>query len=215
MEALQLQEMRLGFALPEPLRAFYTEISNGGVGAANGLFPAEPLEGYRPTEPYPGVEFYRQLAADLGNPPDEEGYFEIPHKNFTGLVSIVDLGCGHEGCLVTSGKIDVGWVTVSADGCVYESNETMVEWFESSLDEEIERFEVLEELMYAGRSYEQINSEMWARFGGSHVGDRIASFADVPFPEELFGTIYCKTHHGATQFPWYRNVLKEWQAKNL
>lgn len=215
MEALQLQEMRLGFALPEPLRAFYTEISNGGVGAANGLFPAESLEGYRPTEPYPGVEFYRQLAADLGDPPDESGYFEIPNGNFTGLLPIVHLGCGHEACLVTSGKIDKGWVTVSADGCVYESNETMVDWFEACLDGEIERFEVLQELMFAGRSYEQIDSEMRARFGDYQVGDRIASFADVPFPEELFGTVHWKIHHGATQFPWYQNVLKEWQAKNL
>jgi len=47
------------------------------------------------------------------------------------------------------------------------------------------------------------------------VGDRIASFADVPFPEELFGTVHWKIHHGATQFPWYQNVLEEWQAKNL
>ena len=45
----------------------------------------------------------------------------------------------------------------------------------------------------------------------------IASIADVPKPVELFGDPQhgSRIVHGAIQTPWYEDVLREWQERNL
>ena len=45
----------------------------------------------------------------------------------------------------------------------------------------------------------------------------IASIANVPKPVELFGDPQhgSRIVHGAIQTPWYEDVLREWQERNL
>jgi hypothetical protein len=70
-------------------------------------------------------------------------------------------------------------------------------------------------LMSAEKTFEEIHKEMIARFQDYRTGARIASIANVPMDAALFDEGYGRSHHGATQFPWYEQVLKEWQQRNL
>jgi hypothetical protein len=104
-------------------------------------------------------------------------------------------------------------VHVSADGYVVETEETLIDIYTEWLDREIERFEAVRSLMSAGKTFVQIQDEMIARFQDYNAGDRIVSVADVPKPASLFGEGNHRIYHGATQYPWYENVLKEWQRR--
>jgi hypothetical protein len=207
-------ERRLGVPLPSALRSFYTEVGDGVAGPYYGLEPAADLKGYRPGESYPGVEVFRQLAATEGSPPDHRGYFEMSHEALAGLLSIIEEGCGHQVCVISTGPRTGNVVYLSADGHVVETEQTLLDIYAEWLDGEIERFEAIRSLMSAGKSFEQIQTETIARFNEYDPGDRIASIADVQKPASLFGEGTQRIYHGATQYPWYESVLREWQQRN-
>jgi hypothetical protein len=214
VNALETFERRFGTALPPALSSFYTEVGDGVAGPYYGLKPAAELSGYRPSENYPGIEFFKQAATAEGMPPDDHGYFEMSHQALAGLLSIIDEGCGHQVCLIASGPKTGNIVYVSADGHVVETETTLVQIYAEWLDREIDRFEAVRSLMSAGKSFEQIQKEMIARFREYNAGDRIVSIANVPKPAKLFGEGNHPIYHGATQHPWYETVLKEWQRRN-
>ena len=208
-------ESKLGISLPDELKSFYREVGNGGAGPYYGLLAARALRGFQPAEIYPGVESLRQIASASGSRVDDNGYFEISYREIKGLVSIIDEGCGHQVCLVTTGPISGRVVNVSANGFVFETRKNLFDLYNEWLDRELELFESVQNLMNQARSYEQINEEMIARFKDYHADDRMASLADVPKPAELFGEGNTKRYHGASQIPWFKQVLKEWQDVNL
>jgi hypothetical protein len=190
------------------------EVGDGIAGPEYGLNPAANLLGYLPSENYPGIEAFRQIAVAEGLPPDDRGYFEISHEVLAGLLSIIDVGCGHEVCLIATGPRTGNVVYVSADGHVVETEKTLIDIYTEWLYRELERFEAVRSLMCAGKTFEQIQDEMIARFQDHGVGDRIASIADVQKPAALFGEGNHRIYHGATQYPWYESVLKQWQHRN-
>jgi hypothetical protein len=211
--AIEGVERRMGVALPPALRRFYTEAGDGIAGPYYGLRPAAKLTGYRPSASYPGVAVFRQVAAAEGMPSDEGGYFEMTHEALAGLLSIIDEGCGHEVCLIATGPQTGNVVHVSADGYVVETEATLIDLYTEWLDREIERFETVRALMSAGKTFAQIRDEMVVRFQEYNAGDRIVSVADVPKPAVLFGEGNHRIYHGATQDPWYENILKDWQQR--
>jgi hypothetical protein len=209
--ALNTVERRLGTVLPSALRSFYAEVGDGVAGPYYGLKPGAELTGYHTDRDYPGIEVLKQVAAAEGTPPDERGYFEVSHDALAGLLSVIDEGCGHEVCLMTTGSKSGNVVYVSADGYVVETQKRLTDIYTEWVDDEIKRFGAVRVLMEAGMSFEQIQSEMIGRFQDYNAGDRIASIADVSKPASLFGEGNHWIYHGATQHPWYEQVLKDWQ----
>src|SRR5690606_29932699 len=55
-------ERRWKFSMPPGLRAFYTQVGNGGAGPGYGLFPLAELKRFKASKPYPGVEALRARA---------------------------------------------------------------------------------------------------------------------------------------------------------
>lgn len=213
-EILALVERRLGVVLPAELREFYLDWGNGVLGPHYGLRQVLDLEGYRPSEPYTDAATLRALALKQGRAHESDDYFEIEREHLTGLISIIDEGCGHEVCLVTSGPRVGELVNVSADGYVHETNRTLIQTYEQWLDRELGKFETVRRLMLSGASLEEINREIREKFDTYDAEDIIVSIADVEKPEELFGSGGSKIYHGATQTPWYEKVLREWRETN-
>ncbi|MDQ3800087.1 MAG: SMI1/KNR4 family protein [Acidobacteriota bacterium] len=191
--------------LPLELKRFYAEVGNGIAGPDYGLIDIYGLRGIRANAPYVDVE---ALKRKLGRKYLDEG-------NLSGLVSVVAQGCGHEICLITSGEKVGKVVYVSGDGYVSETDQNLVEYYEKWLDNQLDKFEAVEALMRAGRSYQEIDEEISEKFASYDAGDIISSIADAEKPVELFGTPHHKIYSGAKQFPWYEEVLREWQRRNL
>lgn len=212
-DGLRPIEHRLGVQLPETLRAFYSEVGNGGAGPHYGLQRAEGLHGFRPHDPYPGIESIRQQAAAEGSPPNERGYFEVPHEALAGLLAVIHEGCGHHVCLITAGSNVGNVVFVSADGFVSETRDTLIDVYSRWLNSEIEQFEAIGALMVDGLSLDEISDEMQRRYSVYDTADRIASILDVEKPVALFGERPYSVHHWAVQKPWFEMVLKQWQAE--
>jgi hypothetical protein len=208
-------EHRLGISLPASLHAFYSSVGDGVVGPAYGLKPSTNLVGYLQTSLYPGIEAIRRVAATRGIPPDSDGYFEAPRDVVSGLLSVIDEGCGHETCLITNGPSTGNVVYLSADGYVVETDQTLIDIYNDWLDREIERFEAVHSLMLAGKNYDQIKEEMATRFRDYRAGDRIVSIVNTAKPPALFGDGNCRIYCGATQFPWFDGILKEWQESHV
>lgn len=207
-------EERLGVALPEQLREFYTTVGNGEAGPHYGLRPAGRLFPMRPTQPYPGAEHYRELSKRLGyQSRDGEDYFEVPHDEITGLAGIIGLGCGHEICIVTAGPLTGKIVEVSNDGYVIDAFDSLVDCYEDWLDEQLGTFEMVAELMASNVSLAQMYSQVRQKYRQANVYDVIVSIADVKKPESLFGRPGQIRIHGASQKPWYAKVLSNWRAK--
>lgn len=215
---IRAAEERLGVALPPVLRSYYAEVANGGAGPHYGLLSARELEGLRPTVPYPGADALRRLDPGAGELPSNPEYFEAPEEAITGLIAVIEQGCGHRTCLVATAAaagLPVGGVVdVSCDGYVVDTNLTLPDLYHQWLDGELAVFAAVREAMAAGATFAQIQEDLKTRFGRHDAGDRVASIADVRKPESLFGPGGNTTFHGATQFPWYEKVLRAWQAKN-
>ena len=215
LKAVEATELELGARLPETLRSFYLNVGDGVAGPNYGLNRLGLLKSYRPAEAYPGVATLRQLAKDEGYALDEESaYFELSHDALSGLVAIIEEGCGHRTCLVTTGDSTGNVIYVSADGCVSETRKTMLDVYDEWLNRELERFEAVSRLMLAGYTYEQIDREMVTSYQDHSAGDRIVSIANVQKPTSLFGEGNHRIYHGATQFPWYERTLMDWQRRN-
>jgi len=213
-EDLSRLERWLGVPFPDELRAFYRDVGNGVAGPYYGLREAEAIKGYNPSKPYTQAATLRAFAQSRGLAEEGEDYFELGREYLAGLITIIDEGCGHEVCLVTTGLRAGEVVRVSLEGYVYETNQTLIKTYDLWLDREIEKFETVRRMMSDGSSVDEINQEVRAKFDTLDGEDVIASIANVEKPVELFGTAHHKIYHGATQTPWYENVLCEWQKTN-
>ena len=211
---LAASEQRLGAALPPELRALYVELGDGGAGPGYGLLASTMLQGRGASSPYPGVAALREAArrADASGE-QEDPYFEAPYDSIVGLIPIIEEGCGHQTCLVASGPSAGRVVHVSSDGFVVEAEGGLRHHYERWLDVTITQFEAVRTLMDAGVSFEALREEMVARHQLHGVGDLVASIADVETPTSIFGTPGARVYHGATQLPWYEDVLAEYQAR--
>jgi hypothetical protein len=196
----ELERWVVGARFPEELRAFYRDVGNGVAGPHYGLLEAQSVRGYRPREPY-------AEAATRGSS-------EVEREQLTGLISIINEGCGHELCLVANGPQSGEVVRVSADDHVYETHRTFLETYEEWVDREIGKFETVQQLMSSGASLDEIHREVREKFDTLDAEDIVASIANVEKPVELFGTQHHKIYHGATQTPWYAKVLRDWQNTN-
>jgi hypothetical protein len=213
-EELADVERRLGVSLPTELREFYSDWGNGLVGPHYGLRPIEEIEGYRADEPYTDAATLLAQALKEGRAEEADEYFTTAREELTGLVAIIDEGCGHEVCLITNGPKVGEVVNVSVDGCVRETNRTLIQTYEQWVDRELGKFEMVKSLMTSGASLDEINREVREKFETYDAEDIIASIADVEKPPELFGSGGSKIYHGATQTPWYEKVLRGWRETN-
>jgi hypothetical protein len=207
-------EGRLGVSLPPELREFYLYCGNGLVGPYYGLRPIEEIQGYRASQPYTDAATLRAQALKAGRARDSEEYFTVERSDLTGLVAIIDEGCGHEICLVTNGPRAGEVVNVSAEGYVYETNRTLIQTYEQWVDRELGKFELVKSLMTSGASLDEINREVNEKFKSHDAEDIIVSIANVEKPAALFGSGGSRIYHGATQTPWYEKVLREWRETN-
>jgi hypothetical protein len=210
-ETVASMERRLGVVLPHELRKFYLDWGDGVLGPHYGLRQIEDLEGYRAGEAYTDAATLRARARETGYASDADKYFEIDRGELTGLIAIIDEGCGTEMCLVTNGPRVGEVVSVSAEGCVHETGRTLIQTYEQWLDRELAKFETVRNLMDSGASLDEINQEFREKFESYDAEDIVVSIADVKKPAALFGSGGSKIYHGATQTPWYEQVLREWR----
>ena len=203
-------EQRLGVRLPEALRRFYLEAGDGGAGPNYGLLSAASLRDYHANHQYPGIEKIREAAED-----PSEDYFEAPKEALAGLVVVIEEGCGHETCLITSGPLSGNVVHVSNEGFVEETTEKLVDHYQQWLDRELSLFEAVELLMRSGASFREIQDKMVAQFEDWQAGSRISSIANAEKPARVFGTGEIDSGSGAEHNQWYEEVLKKWHKENL
>lgn len=125
--------------LPPGLRAFYTQVGNGGAGPGYGLLPAEQLERFKPATAYPGVEALRARAPKGGELPANRLLAPLRVSQRTGLIAVAHHGCNIYSAVVCTG--DVGRVvSVDEDG-IAEFDETLVDHVTAWLDEAIRGFD--------------------------------------------------------------------------
>jgi hypothetical protein len=208
-EELAEIEQWLGVAFPKELRAFYQEVGDGIAGPYYGLNPSVRVEPYRPSELYIDAAAFRARVPQASE--TEEDYFTVDREELTGLIGIIDEGCGHEICLVTTGPRTGEVVMLSIEGHLHETNQTFLQFYTGWLDRELGKFEMVRELMDGESSLEEIDKEVMEKFGTYDAEDIIISIANAEKPEELFGTAHHRIYHGATQTPWYESVLREWR----
>jgi len=152
------------------------------------------------------------MSGDVSESTSE--YFEISHDQITGLIVIIEEGCGHETCLVTTGPRAGEVVHVSLEGYVHETGKNLVQTYNEWLDLELGKFELVVGLMRSGATLEEINAAVNEKYESYDAEDVIVSIADVEKPVELFGTGGSRIYHGATQTPWYESVLRAWREAN-
>jgi hypothetical protein len=206
-------ERRLGVELPAELREFYLDFGNGIVGPHYGLRPIEEIGSYRASEPYTDAATFRAQALKEGRASGSDEYFTVERSDLTGLIAIIDEGCGHETCIVATGPRVGQIVHVSADGYVHETGRTLIQTYEAWVDRELGKFELVKSLMTGGASLDEINREIGEKFESLDAEDIIVSIADIKKPAELFGSGGSRIYHGATQTPWYEKVLREWRER--
>jgi hypothetical protein len=208
---LALAERRLRAILPDELRKFYLNWGDGVVGPHYGLRQIAEVEGYRPSEDYTDAATLRARVHENGQANESDEYFEIERGELTGLIAIIDEGCGTETCLVTNGPREGEVVSVSAEGYVHETGRTLIQSYEQWVDRELAKFEMVRNLMDSGALLDEINQEFREKFESYDAENIIVSIADVQKPAALFGSGGSRIYHGATQTPWYENVLRVWR----
>jgi len=213
-EEISQFENWLGAPFPGDLQAFYREVGNGVAGPHYGLLEAGAVTGYRPGEIYTDAAKLRAMSGD-GSRESEDGYFEVNKDSITGLMTIIDEGCGHETCLITTGPRAGEVVHVSIEGYVHETGKKLIEVYERWLDHELGKFEAVRKMMIDGSTLDEISSTVVEQFRSYDAEDIIVSIADVEKPVELFGTEHHRIYHGASQTPWYESVLRKWRETQI
>jgi hypothetical protein len=99
-QELKWAEEALGAPFPDELRTFYVEVGNGGAGPGYGIYPSGELKGYRPGDPYPGLEALTEAARAAGWNAEDEECLRLPEGALAGLAGISDEGCGAETCVI-------------------------------------------------------------------------------------------------------------------
>ncbi|MFC5475110.1 SMI1/KNR4 family protein [Paraherbaspirillum soli] len=207
---LQIIENRLGVTLPTQLRSFYLEIGNGGVGPHYGLSPAENVTNYRAAIDYPGIDAFK---TDVKTDPENlnGNCIEVDHDELTGLIAVIQEGCGHEICLIASGPKAGNIVTISCDDLLYESEITLIDVYQHWLDSEIEVFQFVKELLGSEMTLTEIADAVRERFGRHDTRDIVVSIIDSKKPKALFGSGNHRIYHGATQLPWYESEFQKYK----
>ncbi|NEO84614.1 MAG: SMI1/KNR4 family protein [Spirulina sp. SIO3F2] len=216
-------EARLGVSLPDELRLFYMQLSNGGVAPNYGLRSLEGLRDYfKPHLEFPGAEYYRELARQEGYfcedddddelDDDEKDYFEIPHDYVQGLIAIIEEGCGHQTCLITSGENIGNVVYVSNDGCITETNKKLTDLYQNWVDGAIQAFERVISFIDTDLSMEEIKQETRHELRGYSVDSLIVSLIGAQKPRELFfkGGLRFGGH---AQGLWYEEKLHNYRRR--
>jgi hypothetical protein len=176
-EEISLFEHWLGAPFPADLQAFYSEVGNGVAGPHYGLLEAGAVTGYRPAEIYTDAGKLRALGGD-DRSEREDGYFEVNKDYITGLITIIDEGCGHETCLITTGPRAGEVVHVSLEGYVHETGKNLIETYEHWLDHELGKFETVRKMMIDGSPLDEISSVVVEQFGSHDAEDIVVSIAD-------------------------------------
>ena len=200
-------ELKLGVSLPKELRTFYLEVGDGIAGPYYGLHSSFSLPAYRPFELYTNAATFR--ARDPRQ--SEDDYFTVDRNELTGLIGIIDEGCGHEICLITTGPRAGEVVMLSIEGHLHETKKTFLHFYDDWLDRELGKFEMVRSLMDSDASLKEIEDQIREKFGTLDAEDILISIVDVEKPVELFGTAHHRIYPGATQTPWYESVLREWR----
>lgn len=205
-------EAGLGITLPAELRAFYTVMGNGVAGPHYGLKPLQNIRGYQADKPYQGVSYFKQIAVI---PEDEEGYFEIRHKEIHGLITIIEEGCGHQTCLISTGEKIGNIVRVSGDGYVTEEDCTLITLYNNWLDSSIQAFETVKPLLATTLSMTEICDHIQKVLNRYDGQDLAVSLLGVQKPESLFGTRHHRRYGGADQAKWYDEQLADYRSNQL
>lgn len=86
-------------------------------------------------------------------------YVEICEDDITGLITIIEEGCGHRTCLSTQGK-DAGWVFfLSNDGYLGRGESAFADYYEQWLDRLIDTYRTLVERTNGGVDVEPLLEE--------------------------------------------------------
>ena len=126
-EELQAIEQWLGVALPPELRAFYKEVGDGVAGPHYGLKSSVAVTPYRASEPYTDIATFRARSKETNG---DDSYLAIASEDVTGLIGIIDEGCGRQTCMVTSGPRTGEVVSISEEGSLHETNLTFHQFYE-------------------------------------------------------------------------------------
>lgn len=203
-------EARLGAQLPEQLRAFYRTSGNGLAGPYYGMHSIQNLMGLRPDEPYSntnGLETSPDHSDD--NTESTERF-----SNLTGLIGIIDFGCGDEVCIVTNGD-QLGQIVMTneAEGNTVQLADNLLDFYTNWLQMEIGIFKTTKALIENGSSLETISNVVRDKYQRHNAGDLVSSVLDTKKPTGLFGNIGAKRYHGATQQPWYEKLLESYRRR--
>jgi hypothetical protein len=152
------REKKLGAPLPPGLRAFYATVGDGGAGPDFGLYSLADLGAHRAATPYPGIAGLRELGSKKAPQPPEPTRALVSVRRLTGAVTLLTSGCSLYSAVVCTG--DVGRVIHYDDDFVVETDDTLVGWYTSWLDDEITQFELVQQLHEAGASLDDMAREM-------------------------------------------------------
>lgn len=207
----------LGVSLPDDLSSFYTTLGNGVAGPWCGIYPINKIvvDVYNADKPYLGEARLKEIAREKTTFWEEPDDYQLDDEDFQGLIPIIDLGCGHEIRLISSGE-NIGTVVyVSVEGTVTEApDKTLFTIYDDWLDTGLNVFKAIEKLIDSDLSmaqiYEKIKDDL-NRFDGR---DLAVSFMGIKKPKSLFGSEGLKRFHGASQFSWYEEQLRKYRSKN-
>jgi hypothetical protein len=137
--AVAALEKKWKVKLPPGLRAFYTQVGNGGAGPGYGLLPADKFERFKPATAYPGVEALRAGAPKGSELPANRLLAPLRASQRKGLIAIAHHGCNIYSAVVCTG--DVGRVVSIDEDGISELEETLVDHVSAWLNGAIEKLE--------------------------------------------------------------------------
>ena len=212
-------EKRLGTQLPADLKAFYTFMGNGAAGPHYGIRQLNDLPAYfEPHLPYQGIQYYLDNSwkddedEEEEEPLDPNGYFEIEKELLNGLIPIIEEGCGHQTCIVTSGSMRNSIVYVSNDGYLQEANKPLPIIYQEWLTKSISYFETISQLVDTPLSVDEIKKEMREVFSWGNWDDLVMSYIGANKPIDLFGDgVSMRKSGGPERREWYEEQLRRYR----
>ncbi|MEM7797648.1 MAG: SMI1/KNR4 family protein [Chloroflexota bacterium] len=216
-EAITACEEKLGVELPVDLKTYYLEVGDGVVGPHYGIRRIGDLPiYYKPHLPYEGISYYLENSwlddEEDGDMVDEDGYFEIEMGLLTGLVPIIEEGCGHQTCLVTAGPLRGTMVQVSNDGFLSERRLSLPELYRAWLEESLRRFQIVKALLDTDLTMDELDRKVMQTHKFYNGRDLAISLIGAQKPVTLFGDgKYSRIYGGAEQKEWYEVQLRRYR----
>ncbi len=210
-------EKRLGIKLPADLKAFYTFMGNGVAGPHFGIRQLNDLPTYfEPHLPYQGIQYYLDNSwkedEDEEDPLDSNGHFEIEKDLLNGLIPVIEEGCGHQTCIVTSGSMRNSIVYLSNDGYLREAEKALPIIYQEWLIKSISYFEKIAQLVETTLSIDEISREMQEAFSWGNWDDLVMSHIGAEKPVPLFGNgISVRKSGGPERRGWYEEQLRRYR----